>query len=105
MRERKTAGALGHEPGRVRLKLVALLEKEGFAEVEITAPQGRERSDVRCDIYRWQGWGRRDNMRCSLCSWDTMTSCLNGIEAVQDAPTSWDIYALHPKMPPSVKRD
>ena len=105
MRTRGT-GAHWQEPGRVRFRLMKLLEKEGFTDVEISAPQGRERSDVRQDIYRWQGWGTRDGARCSLCSWDTMTSCLRGIEvhhAVGDPPTSFDIYALKPVKHPSVK--
>lgn len=108
MSAKRTTGAHWQEPGRVRLRLMKVIEKEGFTNVEISAPQGRERSDFRQDIYRWQGWATRtnDGARCSLQSFDTMTSCLKGIEFVEDtrSRTSLDVYALHPVNHPAAKK-
>lgn len=94
------SGATGRPWGRTRRRLAGLLARHGIAVNLLFAAQGRERSDPREDIYRWEAWGvDSDGLRVSLCSYDTMTSCVRrGIELVRghDRQTPhWqiDVYA------------
>lgn len=83
-----------------------MLEALGFADVWVFAAQGRERSDWRADIYRWEGYASRSaTLSCnvSVYSWDTMTKCVaNGITSSSEnsdgGHTSYQIHALEKKM-------
>jgi len=74
--------------GRVRNRLVRLLEAQGFCDIDLRAAQGSWRTDVRLDVYRWEGTGRVTKrsdlpvgMFVTFASWDTMTSCVRrGVE-------------------------
>jgi hypothetical protein len=95
---RRGTGATWQPYGRVRTKLVKLLEAAGFTDVQISAPQGRERSDPQFDIYRWEGFAKRGNLQCTLYSYDTMTSCIRWgiiVEPDSDKNTLWsfDVYS------------
>jgi len=78
----------GVKMGKIQERLVRLLEAQGFNDIELRAAQGSWRTDVRLDVYRWEGTGRvekRSDLPAGLsvmfASWDTMTSCVRrGIE-------------------------
>jgi len=92
------SGARGRHYGRTRRRLVELLEAEGFRDVSIAAAQGRERSDVRHDIYRWEGYAMKNTISCTLYSWDTMTLCVrNGIVLQNESSWSFDVSAKRGK--------
>lgn len=70
-----------------RERLAKLLEA-GFSELGVVArvdpsdlhpATGCYRSDCRRDVYRWEGWGRREAKgHESVVSWYTMTALLRG---------------------------
>jgi len=61
--------------GRTRERLSRMLKAEGYdiEPYELSATQGRYRSDTRCDIVRWEAFFTHDNIQRSMCSWFTMT--------------------------------
>lgn len=64
-------------------RLAELIEMVGFRDVVLRPARGAWRTDVRLDVYRWEGIGVTrghvslpDGMDVSFASWDTMTDCL-----------------------------
>ena len=94
-------GAVGRAPGRVRRRLIALLEAEGFSDVLIYAAQGRERSDPREDINRWNGHGRRGGLTVGLYSWFTMTECVRKGIATQRDDTAFEVFPRSVRINPN----
>lgn len=80
--------------GKTRIKLAKLIEAAMPGYVvdpgDLHAPQGRERSDWKCDIHRMDGIIHRqseDGKLVPFCiySWDTMTACVrSGIVVEKD---------------------
>ena len=95
-------------PGRIQRKLIRLLEAEGFAQVKLIAAQGRYRSDIREDCYRWTGSAQAGTyaplasvpkLGVSFSSWYTMTACCKaGIVIDEDGGTT--ILLVSAKEPP-----
>ncbi len=59
-------------------RLIALLEREGFRDVEIYAAKGHYRSSPYADVVRWEGYAKHGESGCAwnIYSWDTMTECV-----------------------------
>lgn len=60
-----------------------MLAERGVVADRISAAQGRERSDSRFDIYRWEAHGKtlgfpdaQDGCSVMVSSYDTMTKCV-----------------------------
>lgn len=74
-----------HTVGATRWRLAARLAEVGLAAApeDLRPAQGRERSDWRLDIHRWDGFATTTDGRygliagatVGLSSWDTMTAC------------------------------
>lgn len=81
-------GGKGTKWGRKRQRLAELLEAEGYLIDLITVAQGRDRSDFRRDIMRWEAWGKKilkheppgytelANINTWFGSYDTITDCV-----------------------------
>lgn len=80
-------GALGAPPGETPPDRSA----EGFSGILIYAAQGRERSDPREDINRWNGHGTRDGLNLRLYSWFTMTECVQRGIALRRDDTAFEV--------------
>jgi hypothetical protein len=64
-------------------RLASLIESVGFRNVVLRPAKGAWRTDVRQDVYRWEGSAVThgyaqlpDGLDVSLASWDTMTDCV-----------------------------
>lgn len=103
--------------GRTRAALPALLVK-AFAEIGVTArfeaehlrpATGYWRTDIRADVYRWEGSGEKQIedgtwMGISVDSWDTMTDCVrHGVEVSRDG-AGYDASAKRSRTHPAVLR-
>ena len=95
------SGAGGRALGRTRRKLVALLEAEGFSDIQVAAVQGHYRTSPYADTLRWEGFARRaaDGIRMHIYSWETMTKCVRqGIKVSErDKGTAGSGYEIWPK--------
>lgn len=94
----------------MRERLARLLCAEGFEVYpeDLRPAQGRERSDWRLDIQRWNGHGRVTDGRYGLApgfgvqfdSWDTMTDCVRrGIVLDRDSRSSAGVFDVSAKEP------
>jgi hypothetical protein len=80
--------------GRTKRKLRKMLEANGFHEVRLWEATGYWRTDSRADVYRWEGQAVSNGLHVSLCSWNTMTACVqSGIEIKRDDVASFEISA------------
>ena len=80
----------------LRERLSSLLLAEGIDAKphQLWPAQGHWRTDVRADVYRWEGQGTKDGHVVLLCCWDTMTKCVrNGITVTHERGWSYEIHA------------
>lgn len=98
--------------GTLRIKLCAMLIaafKAQNIELVLTPDriqpaQGRNRTDRRMDVYRWEAFGKivvaggsPGGISCTIDSWDTVTDCVRyGIGVNCDNGYSFDAYANSP---------
>lgn len=89
--------------GRVREKLLSLLEAEGFSAIEIAPAMGHYRSSPYADVHRWDGSAIKagDHVLSTVYSWDTMTACVKyGIEVSErDKGSSGIGYEIYRRTP------
>jgi len=57
-------------------KLVELLEQCGFSDVSIHPARGHYRTSKYADVYRWEGFAKKNGADVTICSWETMTECV-----------------------------
>jgi len=84
--------------GRVQRRLIALLEAEGFSDVQVSAAQGHYRTSPYADVHRWEGFAVRagDGVHTSVYSWETMSDCVrDGIQvSARDKGSSGNGYEV-----------
>jgi len=88
-------------------RLAALIEGIGFRNVILRPAKGAYRTDVRHDVYRWQGSAVThgyahlpDGLDVLFASWDTMTDCAKHgviLDAERDSTTSFLVSVLSSK--------
>lgn len=65
--------------GRVCRRLRGKLEALGYTKVNLWPSAGSWRTDIRLDVYRWEGSATNPvGHTVTLCSWFTMTDLVKG---------------------------
>jgi len=64
---------------------------------ELQPVQGRERSDWRCDVYRWEAYPYIDGVPQWLVSWDTMTAIVKAGDLTVEADGAALFVSANPK--------
>jgi len=72
-------------------------------DVVLNPAQGAWRTNSALDVMRWEGSAKWHApsftfpLRVSVCSWDTMTSCLKfGFVVTRDGPCGYEVHSLEP---------
>lgn len=80
-------------PGRMRLRIAAMLEKLGIAVDAYDIHCNNSPSDRYLDMCRWCVDGKRDGQHVHVCSWDRMTDIIKSgsVAVVEDDPHHFEV--------------
>ena len=101
---------MNNKPGRIRIRLAELLSVElGWLidPSDLWPQQGAWRTDVRLDVFRWEGLIPGDELiphqkgrKVGVYCWDSMTDCVRyGVGAEMNRIGGLEVWALAPNDP------